>query len=313
MLNARIRKRWRAGGLGAAPLAVAVIGEKADLTYSYEYLGAGTQSLHDLSQGKGSFAEILANAKNPMVIVGPGAVAREDGAAVLALAAQITQAANQGKDAGWNAFNVLHTAASRVAGLDLGFVPGQGGLDAAVIANGGVDVIYNLGADEIDIVHGPFVIYQGSHGDRGAHRADVILPATAYTEKSATYVNTEGRAQMTMKAVFAPGQAKEDWAIIRALSAKVGHTLPYDTLPALRAAMYKDVPQLARLESVIAAGPEGVTGLAKRSGKLGGEPFASPVTDFYLTNPIARSSAVMAEMSALKKSMGTSTSRQAAE
>ena len=308
VLNARIRKRWRQSWLGATPVAIAVVGEKADLTYPYEYLGAGPATLAELAAGRGAFAQVLANAKHPMVIVGAGAAARPDGAAVLTTAARIAQAAMQGKDAGWNAFNVLHTAASRVAGLDLGLVSG----DASRIANGGADVVYLLGADEIDVAPGAFVIYQGSHGDLGAHRADVILPGATYTEKSATYVNLEGRAQATQKAVFSPGEAKEDWAILRALSAKVGQPLPYDTLPALRAAMYKEAPLLARLDAVEPAGTAGVEALVRRGGSPTDAPFAATVADFYLTNPIARASTVMAELSALKRS-NAAAGRHAAE
>ena len=255
VLNARILKRWRQGGL-----KVGVIGEPAQLTYAYEYMGAGAQTLGELAEGKHSFAETLKGAQRPLVIVGSGVAARADGAAVLGMAARIALGAIEGKDAaGWNPFNVLHTAASRVAGLDLGFVPDKGGLDVAgqlaAAAKGKLDVLYLLGADEIELppAGNAFVIYQGHHGDRGAHRADVILPGAAFTEKSVTYVNTEGRAQMTERCVFPPGEAKEDWAILRALSAKVGHTLPYDTLAALRTAMYKATPSLARLNTVQAA------------------------------------------------------------
>ncbi len=257
-----------------------------------------------------------------MVIVGAGAYARADGAAVLGHSARIALAAMDGKDASWNGFNVLHTAASRVAGLDLGLVPvGRGALDAqdqvSAAAKGKLDVLYLLGADEIEVANAgsgsTFVIYQGTHGDAGAHRADVILPAAAFTEKSATYVSTEGRAQMTKRAVFAPGEAKEDWAILRALSARLDHTLAYDTLTALRSAMYAEAPQLARLDAVARADREGVVALAKLKGATIDEPFVSPVRDFYLTNPIARASAVMAEMSALKKSMSAGSHLTAAE
>ena len=215
--------------------------------------------------------------------------------------AKIALLAGEGKDAGWNAFNMLHTAASRVAGLDLGFVPsGKGVIDLAAL-----EVVYLLGADELDLsaLRSSFVIYQGSHGDAGAERADVVLPGAAYTEKSATYVNTEGRAQQTARAAFAPGDAKEDWAIIRALSAHAGHTLPYDSLPALRAAMYKQVPALAHIDATQPSGLSGVEGLAARGGTLVPEPFGSAVRDFYLTNAIARASAIMAELSALKKNV----------
>jgi NADH-quinone oxidoreductase subunit G len=304
VLNARIRKRWRQGGL-----VVGLIGERADLTYPCEYLGAGPQTLKEVADGKQGFAAVLRDAKHPLVIVGAAAAARPDGAAVLATAAKVALAAGHGKDAGWNAFNVLNAAASRVAGLDLGFVPGEGGLDVAgmlaAAGKGQLDALYLLGADEIDMnaLGKAFVIYQGSHGDTGAQRADVILPGSAYTEKSATYVNVEGRAQLTSRAAFPPGDAKEDWAIVRALSAQVGHKLPYDSLPALRAAMYKEAPALARLDAVEPAGLAGVEALAARGKALGSEPFGRAVRDFYLTNPIARASAVMAELSALTKSL----------
>jgi NADH-quinone oxidoreductase subunit G len=294
LVNARIRKRWRQAGI-----PVGLIGQRVDLTYPYEYLGSGPQTLAEVLDGRHSFAGVLKAAKRPMVIVGTAAAARADGAAVLAAAAKVALSLTEAKDAGWNPFNVLHCAASRVAGLDLGFVPDNGALDLM-----GLDLVYLLGADEIDMkrLGGAFVVYQGSHGDAGAQRADVVLPGAAYTEKAATYVNTEGRAQAGARAVFPPGDAKEDWAIVRALSARVGHPLPYDTLPALRAAMYKVAPALARLDSVGPADTKGVEALAARAGALGTEPFGTAVTDFYLTNPIARASAVMAELSALKQS-----------
>ena len=302
VLNVRIRKRWRLGNA-----AIGLIGERVDLSYPCEYLGAGPQTLKEIADGKQSFAAKLREAKHPMVIVGAAAAARADGAAVLAMAAKIALDANAGKGAGWNPFNVLHTAASRVAGLDLGFMPSEGGLGAAKMVaaagKGELEAIYLLGADEVDMgaLGKAFVIYQGSHGDAGAQRADVILPGSAYTEKSATFVNTEGRAQMTSRAAFPPGDAKEDWAILRALSAVVGQKLPYDSLSAVRAAMYKEAPALARLDAVEPAGLGAVEALAAHGGSLGTEPFGAAVRDFYLTNPIARASAVMAELSALKK------------
>ena len=313
VLNARILKRWRQGGL-----KVGVIGEAAPLTYKYDYLGAGGQTLQEVADGKHSFAEVLKDAKRPLIIVGAGAIARADGAAILGMASRIALGAIEGKDVGgWNPMNVLHTAASRAGGLDLGLVPGKGGLDTAgqiaAAAVGKLDVLYLLGADEIDVPPGAFVIYQGHHGDRGAHRADVILPGAAYTEKSGSYVNTEGRVQLTERVVFAPGQAKEDWAILRALSAQVGNALPYDTLAQLRSEMYKDVPHFARLNEIAPGTLDGVKALAMATGSISAEPFVSSVKDFYLTNPIARSSAVMAEMSALKKNMQDSPRLKAAE
>ena len=303
VLNSRLRRRWRQGNL-----AVALIGAAADLTYPYDYLGAGPQTLTDVADGKHSFARVLRDAKRPMIIVGAAAAARPDGVGVLSAAARAASLASESREPGWNAFNVLHAAASRVAGLDVGFVPGTGGLDVAAMlvasAGGALDILYLLGADEIEmgaIGETTFVIYQGSHGDAGAHRADVVLPSAAYTEKAATYVNLEGRAQMTNRAAFAPGEAKEDWAIIRALSAHAGHTLDYDQPQALRAIMYKAAPQLMRLDAVTAAQLAGVAALAARQGALAVEPFANAVSDYYLTNPIARASPIMADLSALKK------------
>ncbi len=302
VLNSRIRRRWLKGGL-----KVGLVGERADLTYDYEYLGAGPSALQEVLDRDFGF-------ENPLVIVGPGAYTRPDGAAVLALAAQI--AAKTGKA---GAFNVLHTAAARVGGLDLGFVPGQNGHDTAGIlaeaGRGALEVVYLLGADEVplDRLGEAFVIYQGHHGDAGAHRADVILPGAAYTEKAATYVNLEGRVQMTARAVFPPGEAKEDWAIIRALSPLVGHQLPYDSLAALQAEMYKAAPALQEIDAVAPADDGGVMALAGRGGGLDSAPFASTVRDFYQTNPICRASAIQAELSALKAASLRSDALSAAE
>jgi NADH-quinone oxidoreductase subunit G len=297
VLNARIRRRWRQGGL-----SVASVGAAADLNYGAQWLGASPAVLRDLASGSHPFSRILAAAKAPMVIVGSGAVARPDGAAVLGLAGKIAAAATAGKDGASNALNLLHSAASRVGGLDLGFVPGAGGRDVEGMLGGDMEIVYLLGADELDMsrLGKAFVIYQGTHGDAGAHRADVILPGAAYTEKSATYVNTEGRAQMTQRAAFAPGEAKDDWAIIRALSARLGAVLPFDTLPALRSAMYKTAPQLARIDHVDISDPHPTASLAEANWTVSDLPFTPAITDFYMTNPIARASAVMAELSAFK-------------
>ncbi len=289
VLNARIRKRWLKGGF-----TIGLIGEKADLTYDYIYMGAGPETL------AADTTKPPSGSKKPLLIVGQGALARPDGAAILSLAAKVAQ--NSGALAeGWNGFSVLHTAASRVGGLDLGFTPGEGGLDAAAMAAGGVDVLFNLGADEIEIAPGAFVIYQGSHGDRGAHRADVILPGAACTEKSGTYVNTEGRAQMAARAAFPPGDAREDWAILRALSDALGHRLPFDSLGALRAALHAAHPHFAALNAIAPGDVADLTKLAASGGAPGRGAFVNAVRDFYLTNPVARASAVMAECSALAK------------
>ena len=301
VLNSRIRKRWRAGGC-----KVGLIGAAADLTYPVEHLGAGPEALAVIASGQHAFAGVLKAATRPMVIVGQAGYARADGEAVLSMAVQIAQRSCAGKDAAWNGFNVLHAAAGRVAGLDLGFVPGKGGSDVAGILGGEMNFVYLLGADERDFSKAgvSFVVYQGSHGDAGALAADVILPGAAYTEKSVTYVNTEGRAQRTLKAAFAPGQAKEDWTILRALSERVGATLPYDTLNELRAHMYKAAPQLAALDSIETRPLSSLDALAAAGGAAASEPFGVAVADFYLTNPIARSSAVMAGMSALRAGHG---------
>ena len=287
LLNARIRKRWLRGGLLAG-----VIGPKADLTYEYAHLGDTPEAISRLQAPAGK--------ERPAIIVGSGLLARPDGAALLAMAAQAAEALGVVKD-GWNGFNVLHKDASMVGALDIGFVPGEGGLDLAGMLGGGVDVLFNLGADEIDIPVGPFVIYQGTHGDRGAHRADVILPGAAYTEKSATYVNTEGRPQTTNRAVFPPGDAKDDWAILRALSDALGARLPFDSLAQLRQKLYAEHPHLARIDAIETADPAGIAALAAGAAQPGQAPFAEAVPDFYLTNPIARASAVMAECSSLAK------------
>jgi NADH-quinone oxidoreductase subunit G len=295
VLNARIRKRWRSG-----QLKIGVIGLKAELTYDYDYLGAGTDSLGDLAAGKNSFAEVLKNAKHPIVLVGAAAAARHDGAAILAAAAKLAVDVGAVK-ADWNGFAVLHDTASRVGALDVGFAASAGGgLSAAQMTTfGTLDVLFLLGADETKAPDGTFVVYIGTHGDRGAHRADVILPGAAYTEKSGIFVNTEGRVQIANRAAFPPGEAREDWAIIRALSAVMGKKLSYDSLPALRQTMFKTVPHLMRMDRIEAGKADDIKTLAGKGGSVEKAPFKSSVEDFYLTNPIARASAVMAECSRL--------------
>jgi NADH-quinone oxidoreductase subunit G len=294
VLNARIRRRWRAGHF-----PIGVIGEKLDLTYAYDYLGAGPETLAKVAKGEG-FGEILAKAERPLILVGQGALAREDGAALLALAAKLGAPKKIEQTGDWTGFSVLHMAAARVGALDLGFVPGQGGLDAQAMAKtGALDVLFLVGADEINVEPGAFVVYIGSHGDKGAHRADVILPGAAYTEKSGIYVNTEGRAQMSDRAAFPPGDAREDWAIFRALSAALGKPLPFDSLAQLRAKLFSAHPHMAKLDAIT---PTDASSLASLPlGTLGQGALVSPIADFYLTNPIARASHVMGECSALAK------------
>ena len=234
------------------------------------------------------------------MLVGAGAAARHDGAAVLATAAKIALDAGAVKD-GWNGFGILHNAASEVGALDIGFAPNGGGLTASQMATyGTLDVLFSLGADDIEVADGTFVVYIGTHGDKGAHRADVILPGAAYTEKSGIYVNTEGRVQMANRAGFPPGDAREDWSIIRALSDNLGKKLDYRlagraAAGAVQGASASDADRPDR------AGRrrDDIRKLAAGGGAFDKTPFRSPVTDFYLTNPIARASAIMAECSSL--------------
>ncbi|WP_340151590.1 NADH-quinone oxidoreductase subunit NuoG [uncultured Sneathiella sp.] len=290
LINARIRKRWKMGNF-----PIALLGEQRDLGYGHEYLGAGPATLADVASGKHSFAKTLKKAKRPMIIVGQGALSRSDGAAVLALAKKIADDFGLFSD-DWNGFNVLHTAAARVGGLDLGLLPGEGGKSASDMLDGSLDVLFLLGADEIDTskLGNSFVVYQGSHGDAGASAADVILPGAAYTEKDAIWVNTEGRPQLGRRAIFPPGDAREDWTILRALSEKLGKTLPYNTLAELRAAMMEAAPHFADIDVVTPAPWEdfGAEGATEDSA------FVNPITDYYLTNPISRSSRIMAQCSA---------------
>lgn len=273
VLNARIRKAWLAGA------EIGLIGPDVDLTYDLHYRGADRGALRTVIDEKHS-AKLK---KSPsIVILGQGALQGADGEAVLAAAQEMCAKTN-------SKLLVLHTAAGRVGAMDLGFHV-KGGVKAALKD---ADVIYNLGADEIDIAPGPFVIYQGSHGDRGAHRADVILPSAAYTEEDGIFVNTEGRPQMALRAGFPPGEAKENWAILRALSAELGTALPFDTLGALRALMFKEVPHLAEIDRV----PENEW-KPLRAKALKGGAFAKAIEDHYLSNPIARASSTMAQLSA---------------
>ena len=294
VINARIRKRWMAGGF-----SVGVVGPKTNLTYKHEHLGEGASVLSAIADGSHPFAAKLKAAKRPMLIIGQGALARVDGDILLGLALKIAEATGM-HSAEWNGFNVLHTAAARVGGLDLGFLPAGGGRDVEGILAGAekgeVEVVYLLGADEIDMqrLGKAFVIYQGHHGDAGAHRADVILPGAAYTEKSGTYVSTEGRVQRTQLAVFPPGEAKEDWKILRALSEVLGKALPYDTLAEVRARLADVNPVFAAVDRIEPAawasfGADGVPAA---------DPLASPIDNYYMTDPISRASKTMAECTA---------------
>jgi len=273
VLNARIRKAWLRGS------TVGLVGEAVDLTYDYVHVGTDRAALEELA------AKDIGPAKemDTVVIIGQGAVTEADGEAVLALAMQLAENSN-------SKFMVLHTAAGRVGAMDVNAVT-EGGLKAAT---DGADVIFNLGADELEIETGPTVIYLGSHGDRGAHRADVILPGAAYTEETGIFVNTEGRPQLALRAGFPPGEAKETWAILRALSAELGATQPWDTHSGLRSAMFNAVPHLHHIDVVDQNSWQPV----KSRRKPAKATFRNAVKDFYLTNPIARASQLMAELSA---------------
>jgi len=289
LLNARIRKAWLTGGT-----EVGVIGQQVDLTYDYAYLGEGSKTVGKLPKAA---TEFLTKAERPAIIVGMGALVGENGAAVLNALGAIAKKVGVVKD-GWNGFNVLHTAASRVAGLDMGFLPSEGGLAVAdMLKPGALDVLFLLGADEVNASGSDaFRVYLGSHGDRGAHSADVILPGAAYTEKSGLYVNLEGRVQLAERAVFPKGEAKEDWAIVRALSERAGQTLPYDTLDQLRTKLMSDVPTFGRIDYLAPSASFDVASLGTK-GDVGDTAFVSPIADPYLTNPIARASDTMAELS----------------
>jgi NADH-quinone oxidoreductase subunit G len=291
VLNARIRKRYLHG-----KCPVASIGTAEDLTYPVERLGAGPATLRELVDGKLGFFDKLKDAKHPLIVVGMGALAREDGAAVLALVYELAGKLNAVRD-DWNGFAVLHTAAARVGGLDLGLVPGEGGRDVAGILEGcqkkEIEAVFLLAADEIDTTKlgKAFVIYQGHHGDAGAHRADVILPGAAYTEKPGIYVNTEGRVQVGRRAGYPPGDAREDWAILRALSERLGKTLPYDTLHQVRARLVA----VNRAFAAIDQQAPGAWGPVGKPGATTDAPLKSAVPNFYMTCPISRASKTMAD------------------
>lgn len=271
VLNARIRKAWLNGAV------IGLVGEKVDLTYEYTHIGSDRAALGDLLGKKISSAT---KKKKSLIIVGQGALRGSDGEAVLAAAQKIAENTN-------SKLLVLHTAAARVGGMDIGFVT-KGGMKTALKD---VQVVYNLGADEVEISDNPFVIYQGSHGDRGAHRADIILPGATYTEENGIFVNTEGRPQLAIRAGFAPGDAKENWAILRALSAELESVLPYDSLGALRQALFTQFPHLGAIDIVPVN-----EGDSLKEKKLGKGTFKYAISHYYLTNPIVRASEVMAEL-----------------
>jgi NADH-quinone oxidoreductase subunit G len=291
VLNARIRRNWL-----ATRLPVAVVGPQMDLTYDTETLGADPAILADILSGKAKFATKLKRAKKPMIIVGMGALARPDGAAILGRAHEIAD--TYGVVAGdWNGFNVLHTAAARVAGLDLGLTPGRGQMDVADMYKaaeaGKLDVVWLQAADEIDAdrLKDAFVIYQGHHGDRGAHIADVILPGAAYTEKDGIYLNTEGRVQYAGRATFPPGEAREDWTIIRALAGRMGVNLGFDSLDELRTELFEITPHFADQDEIKSARWAKFGG----RGKVSSTPVAAALDGFYMTCAVSRASETMGQ------------------
>jgi NADH-quinone oxidoreductase subunit G len=283
LINARIRKAWR-----AHPVKIGLVGAPADLTYPYAHIGADPAALQSLAEGGHNFAKVLKGAKNPMLILGTGALMREDGAEIHALARRIADGFNMVRE-DWNGCNVLHLAASRVGALDVGFHGGDTETDFA-----GLKLVYLLGADELDMAKIPakaFVIYQGHHGDAGAARADLILPGAAYTEKDGLYVNTEGRVQVARRAVFPRGDAREDWKILRAIAGQMGAALPYADILTLRARIAAEWPHLGEIDVVRHAR----MGKARAGGKPGRAAFTLPVTNFYMTNAICRASDTMAK------------------
>jgi NADH-quinone oxidoreductase subunit G len=298
ILNARIRKTWLNNDT-----KVGVIGEPVDLTYEYEHVGTGAKDLAGLKRKRSGFIKTLKDAERPLILVGSAALAREDGAQVLRAAGDLAASVGAVKE-GWNGFSVLHTAASRVAGLDLGFVPGEGGRDVAGMQAGDMETVVLMGADELDMsaFGDAFVIYVGSHGDAGAHRADLILPGAAWTEQDGLFANTEGRVQLAFRSVFPKGEAKENWAIFRALSDKVSKTLPYNNLTELRLKLFEDVPVLGGIDH--APGAEGAADFDAKSigadGDVSDTAFAPAVRNFYFTNPIARASETLAACAAIK-------------
>jgi NADH-quinone oxidoreductase subunit G len=291
ILNSRLRKVQLRN-----QLSLALVGEKENLTYPYEYLGDTVDVLQQLVDGTHPYSNVLQSAKKPMLILGMALLRRKDGSALLELAKQLADRYNMIQD-GFNGFNVLHQAAGRVGALDLGFVPGKKGkaMDEimAGCAKGTIEVLYLLGADEIatDKLGDTFVIYQGHHGDKGAHRADVILPGCAYTEKNATYVNTEGRVQRAYQATTPPGNAKEDWCIIAELASSLGYELGYQDIKAVRAAMEKAVPHFANTDQVVPA----VWKAFGKAGALASSRITQGAGNFYMTDVISRASTTMAK------------------
>ncbi len=293
LVDTRIRKAVRENGA-----KIGLIGEACDLTYKYEHLGTGPQDLESLMKARSGFAKILKDAQRPVMIVGAGAFVRSDALAVQALCFEAAEKLKiVRKD--WNGFNVLQNAASRTGALDIGFVPQKKGKAFADIIDGtkdgSVKALFLLGADEFnaraEIGWKCFTVYIGHHGDHGAQRADVVLPAAAYTEQDGLFVNTEGRVQSARRAVTPPGDAREGWAILRALSDTLGKALPYNTQAALRARIFDEWPFLSEEDALTAVEWKSFG----KAAKVKKEGFGLPVRHFYLTNAICRASNTMRE------------------
>lgn len=295
LFNARVRKAWIHNELD-----VALVGPSLDLTYEYEHLGESVDILKQLAAGSHPLCKKLTNAKKPLIVVGSTVLQRSDNPSVYAAVRKLAQQCQARSDSDWKVLNVLHRVASQVAALDVGYKPG-----VQYIRDNPPKVLYMLGADEgaitkNDIPSDCFIIYQGHHGDRGAEMADVILPGAAYTEKQATYVNTEGRAQQTLMAVTAPGMAREDWKIIRALSEISGHTLPYDTLGEIRKRMEEIAPHLTRYGKIedanyLSQGTQLWEPVQLQFTNEPMKPHLQSLTDFYMTDSISRASPTMAK------------------
>ncbi|KAL2890223.1 NADH-ubiquinone oxidoreductase 78 kDa subunit [Ceratocystis lukuohia] len=296
VLNARIRKQWL-----RSDLEIGVVGEAWNSTFGFDHLGADHAALKKALSG--SFGKKLAQAKRPMIIVGSGVTDHADSKAFYETIGQFTEKnASVFNTPEWNGYNVLQREASRAGAYEVGFVP-----PSAEVAQTKPKFVWLLGADEFadaDIPKDAFVVYQGHHGDRGAQIADVVLPGAAYTEKSGTYVNTEGRVQMTRAAVSLPGGSRTDWKIIRAASEFLGSPLPYDDLAVLRERMAEISPALVSYDVVE---PTSVSELGKvqlvdgnRGASASGAPLTKVIENFYFTDVISRSSPTMARCSAAK-------------
>ncbi|EGD82631.1 NADH-ubiquinone oxidoreductase 75 kDa subunit [Salpingoeca rosetta] len=287
LINARIRKAWMQNELD-----VAMVGDKVDLTYEYDHLGDTVQTLQDIASGKHAFSKQWKAAKRPMIVVGSAALEGEHGDALFDLSSKIAQQSQAFGSGEWRVFNVLQRSAGQVAALDLGYT-------SASLKD--ADVVWLMHADQFDEkeLEGKTVIYQGSHGDKGAQFADIILPGAAYTEKDGTFVNTEGRVQTTRTAVTPPGDARVDWEIVRALSSLTEKPLPYDTLGAVRARLAQVAPHFASYDVLQ---PANFAKIAAAHAANKPAPADLPLAvqqkqlkDFYMTDPISRSSLTMAK------------------